>query len=243
LWEHVFIHEGSGVKRFFKVGLIFFMGLISSAFLRLSVYGQPNEASGSLVIARVRYGGGGDWYNDPSAIPNMSRYIRQNTNVDISSEEVHVSMSSERLFVYPILFMTGHGRVVLEEEEISRLRKYLLGGGFLYADDDYGMDAHFRSVMKKVFPEKQFVELPFSHPIYHNHYRFVNGLPKIHEHDNKPPQGFGLFDETGRLMVYYTYETNLSDGWADPRVHNDPTEKREAALRMGVNIILYALMH
>ena len=139
--------------------------------------------------------------------------------------------------------MTGHGRILLSDEEISQLRMYLLRGGFLYADDDYGMDKSFREVMKKVFPDKPLLELPFSHDIYRIHYRFDNGLPKIHEHDEKPPQGFGIFDDAGRLMVFYTFETNLSDGWADPNVHNDPPEKREAALRMGTNIVVWALLN
>jgi len=131
----------------------------------------------------------------------------------------------------------------LSDEEIDRFRNYLLHGGFLYADDDYGMDKYFREIMKKVFPDRSLIELPFSHGIYQIQFQFDNGLPKIHEHDEKPPQGFGIFDDTGRLMVYYTMETNISDGWADPEVHNDPPEKREAALRMGANIIIWALLH
>jgi len=195
------------------------------------------------MIARVKYRGGGDWYNDPSAIPNLCRYLKTYTGIDVAEDEAKVSLTDETLFSYPILFLTGHGRILFSEEEIDRLRTYLLRGGFLYADDDYGMDKHFRESMKKVFPDRQLMELPFSHGIYHIHFRFNNGLPKIHEHDEKPPQGFGLFDDEGRLMVFYSYETNISDGWADPEVHNDPPEKREAALKMGSNIMVWALLH
>jgi len=226
-----FIH-----KSFFIV-LIFFLPSL--------LLGQTRAGTelSSLVIARVKYKGGGDWYNDPSAIPNLGEFIVMNTGVDISNEEARVSLTEETLFSYPILFMTGHGRIVLIQEELKRLRTYLLKGGFLYADDDYGMDFYFRSVMRKVFPDRTFKELPFSHEIYRCFYKFENGLPKIHEHDNKPPQGFGIFDDYERLMVFYTYETNISDGWADPKVHKDPPEKREAALKMGTNIIIYALLH
>lgn len=195
------------------------------------------------MIARVKYRGGGDWYNDPSAIPNLCRYLKTYTGIDVAEDEAKVSLTDETLFSYPILFLTGHGRILFSEEEIDRLRTYLLRGGFLYADDDYGMDKPFRESMKKVFPDRQLMELPFSHGIYHIHFRFNNGLPKIHEHDEKPPQGFGLFDDEGRLMVFYSYETNISDGWADPEVHNDPPEKREAALKMGSNIMVWALLH
>ena len=206
-------------------------------------YSQTRKESSSLMIARVKYRGGGDWYNDPSAIPNLCRYLKTYTGIDVAEDEAKVSLTDETLFSYPILFLTGHGRILFSEEEIDRLRTYLLRGGFLYADDDYGMDKPFRESMKKVFPDRQLMELPFSHGIYHIHFRFNNGLPKIHEHDEKPPQGFGLFDDEGRLMVFYSYETNISDGWADPEVHNDPPEKREAALKMGSNIMVWALLH
>ena len=215
-------------------GMIFFLP---------SGLAQGREESSSLTIARVKYRGGGDWYNDPSAVPNLCRYLETHTGVDVSGEEARISLTDETLFSYAILYLTGHGRISLAQEEADRLRTYLLTGGFLYADDDYGMDTSFRAAMKKVFPDRQWVELPFSHGIYRIHYRFDHGLPKIHEHDNKPPQGFGIFDDTGRLMVFYTYETNLSDGWVDPQVHKDPPEKREAAFRMGVNIVLWALLH
>jgi hypothetical protein len=204
--------------------------------------GQQKE-SGSFMIARVKYSGGGDWYNDPSAIPNLCRFLRNETGIDVSIEEAKVSLLDERLFSHPILFLTGHGQISFSDEEADKLRIYLQNGGFLYTDDDYGLDAAFRNAMKKVFPDREFVELPFSHGIYRIHFIFEHGLPKIHEHDNKPPQGFGLFDDRGRLMVFYTYETNLSDGWADPMVHGDPPEKRRRALEMGANIIIWALLN
>jgi hypothetical protein len=209
----------------------------------LSVWAQQDTESSGLTIARVKYKGGGDWYNDPSSIPNLSRFLKQHTNIDVLEQEEKISLIDEKLFSFPILFLTGHGRIVFTDRETERLRSYLIGGGFLYADDDYGMNTYFREVMKKVFPDRAFVELPFSHEIYHIHFSFPNGLPKIHEHDRKAPQGFGIFDDSGRLMVFYTYETNLSDGWADPDIHDDPPDKREAALRMGVNIIVWALLH
>ena len=217
--------------------------LTVNIILLTSCFAQEKKESSSLVIARVKYHGGGDWYNDPSAIPNLCQYIKMNTNVDVSDEEAQVSLMDESLFSYPILFLTGHGHISLTDEECERLRNYLLHGGFLYADDDYGMDSFFRAAMKKVFPKNPLVELPFTHGIYHSHYEFINGLPKIHEHDYKPPQGFGLFDDQGRLMVYYTYESNISDGWVDPAVYNDPAEKREAAFKMGTNIIIWALLN
>ena len=226
------------MKRILQIFLLF--GFILS---ESPGYAQTIGESSDLIIARVKYKGGGDWYNDPSAIPNLSRFLKQQTNINVLEQESKVSLIDEKLFSYPVLFLTGHGRIVLTDREIQRLRSYLLGGGFLYSDDDYGMDPHFRGVMKKLFPDRDFIELPFSHGIYHIHFKFPNGLPKIHEHDNKPPRGFGLVDDSGRLMVFYTFETNLSDGWADPQIHNDPPHKREAALKMGVNIIVWALLH
>ena len=198
---------------------------------------------GSYTVARVQYSGGGDWYNDPSSVPNLARFLRESARMDISLEEPHASLDDESLSLYPVLFLTGHGRIEIDDAEATRLRDYLLHGGFLYADDDYGMDVYFRVMMRKVFPSRPWVELPFSHGIYHVLFEFPNGLPKIHEHDNKPPQGFGLFDDAGRLMVFYTYQTNIADGWADPEVHHDPPEKRMESLRMGANILIWALTH
>lgn len=200
---------------------------------------RPQQQS-SFRIGRLKYSGGGDWYNDPSAEVNLLQYIRQNTNIAVEPRYEYVDLSSDNIFLYPMLFLTGHGNISFTEEEARRLRAYLESGGFLYIDDDYGLDQHIRREMKKVFPDQDFVELPFSHPIYHCHFHFQYGPPKIHEHDGKPPQGFGLFCG-GRLCVFYTYESNPSDGWADPDVHHDPPEKREAALKMGTNIVVYVL--
>jgi len=198
------------------------------------------QNQGAFQIARLKYNGGGDWYNDPSAEVNLLRYISQNTNVKVKAEYNFVDISSEEIFSYPFLFMTGHGNVVFSNDDASRLRKYLENGGFLYIDDDYGLDKAIRREMKKVFPAKDFVEIPFSNGIYNIFYNFSSGPPKTHEHNRKPPQGFGIFVDK-RLAVYYTYESNPSDGWADAEVHNDPENKRQEALKFGANLVLYAL--
>ena len=204
-----------------------------------SAWSQPKEY---FTIARIKYGGGGDWYNDPSILPNLLQFLRDNTTVEVRTEEEQVSPGDDQLYSCPLLFLTGHGRIFFSQSEAERLRSYLTNGGFLYADDDYGMDEHFRREMKKVFPDKEMVELPFSHPIYHVLYDFPNGLPKIHEHDGGPPKGFGYFHD-GRLVVFYSFNTNISDGWADADVHGDPPNVREAALKMGANIVLHALIY
>jgi hypothetical protein len=200
---------------------------------------QPRTTS-ALKIARLKYSGGGDWYNDQSAEVNLLRFVRDNTNINVEPTYEFVDVNSEQLFTYPFLFITGHGNIVFNENEVRRLRTYLENGGFLYADDDYGMDKAFRREMKKIFPGQELIELPFSHGIYHCQFDFPNGAPKTHEHDGKPAQGFGLF-HNGRLVVYYTFETNPSDGWADSEVHNDPPEKRQEALKFGTNIVVWAL--
>ena len=195
----------------------------------------------ALVAARLQYGGGGDWYNDRSILPNLMRETELRTGIETAGQEVIVKLTDAELFQHPFLFMTGHGNVRFDQEEAERLRLYLISGGFLYIDDDYGLDEAVRRELKKIFPGQALTELPFSHPIYHLMYDFPDGLPKIHEHDNKPPQGFGLFHQD-RLVLFYTYETNISDGWADPEVHQDPQEIRERAFRMGINILLYAML-
>ena len=194
----------------------------------------------AFQIARLKYNGGGDWYNDPSAEVNLLRFISQNTNLRVKAEYKFVDISSEEIFSYPFLFMTGHGNVVFSKDDVARLRKYLENGGFLYIDDDYGLNKAIRREMKKIFPERDFVELPFSHGIYNLMYDFSLGPPKTHKHDENPPQGFGIFVDR-RLAVYYTYESNPSDGWADPDVHKDPQNKREEALKFGTNIVLWPL--
>lgn len=204
------------------------------------VHAQPAKISSAFKIARLKYSGGGDWYNDQSAEVNLLRFVRENTTIHVEPTYEVVDLNSEQLFTYPMLFMTGHGNISFSEQEVRRLRTYLENGGFLYADDDYGMDKAFRREMKKIFPGQELVEMPFSHGIYRSRFEFPNGPPKTHEHDGKPAQGFGLF-HNGRLVVYYTYESNPSDGWADPEVHNNTPQKREEALRFGTNIIVWAL--
>jgi len=193
-----------------------------------------------FTIARLKYGGGGDWYSNPSSLPNLLKAINERTSIRAAPREVNVEITDPVLFKYPYLYMNGHGNVYFTDEEIKILRTYLASGGFLHADDNYGMDSSFRREIKKVFPDSPLIELPFDHPIYHSFYDFPNGLPKIHEHNGKPAQGFGIFYQN-RLVVFYTYECDLGDGWENPDVHNDPPEKREAALRMGINIVLYYL--
>ena len=205
---------------------------------------RPGERApnpNALTLARLKYPGGGDWYWGNSALPNLITFIKQNTKIKMAAEEVVVSVMDENLFNYPFLFMTGHGNVKFSDAEVERLRKYLVSGGFLFANDSYGMDAAFRREMKKIFPDNDLKELPFSHKIYHSYFDFPNGLPKIHKHDGKPAQGFGII-YNGRLVVFYAYESDIGDGWEDPQVHNDPPEKREQALKMGVNILTYAVM-
>jgi len=191
-----------------------------------------------VILARVKYQGG-DWYNDPSILPNLAKEINSRTTLKVAKEQAVVRLGSLELFDYPFIFLTGHGEIKLSQDEIENLREYLIKGGFLYADDDYGMDKYFRQEIEKVFPGLKFEELPFTHPIYHSFYDF-SWLPKIHKHDNKPPRGYGIFYQS-RLVIFYTYETNISDGWADEWVHNDPPEKREEAFKFGVNIVIYAL--
>ncbi|MGH2576015.1 MAG: DUF4159 domain-containing protein [Ignavibacteria bacterium] len=213
-------------------------------FLIESIHPQQdglNKISSQFKIVRLKYAGGGDWYNDPSAEVNMMDYLKKNTVIDADEAKFYsVDVSSDDIFNYPFIMITGHGNINFSESEVKRLRTYLERGGFLYADDDYGMNETFRREMKKIFPNQEMQELPFNHKIYNCHFNFPNGLPKIHEHDGKPPQGFGYFIE-GRLCVFYTYETNISDGWADPKEHDDPPEKREESFKMGTNIIVYAL--
>jgi hypothetical protein len=198
--------------------------------------------SGGFTIARLKYGGGGDWYGNQSSINNLLEYIKKNTNVVVNTTEVRADVSDDALFSFPYLYMTGHGTVRFSDAEAARLRKYLTNGGFLHADDNYGMNESFRTEMKKVFPDKDWVELPFNYEIYHCYYDFPNGIPKIHEHDGGPGHGLALF-HNGRMIVYYSFNTDLGDGWEDPDVHNDPPEVRESALKMGVNIVYYVLTH
>ncbi|MCX7955191.1 MAG: DUF4159 domain-containing protein [Bacteroidales bacterium] len=192
----------------------------------------------SVKIALLKYGGGGDWYADPTALSNLAKFCNKNINTNIDPEYAIVEASSPDIFNYPYIFMTGHGNVHFTSAEAINLRNYLLGGGFLHVDDCYGMDPYFRREIKKIFPDVELTELPFNHKIFHQKFEFSKGLPKIHEHDNKPPQAFGILINE-RLVLLYTYETDLGDGWEDPDVHNDPEEIRLQALKMGANIISF----
>jgi hypothetical protein len=195
----------------------------------------------TVKIAKLKYGGGGDWYCNKTSLKNLISFCNKNMGTSIASTEDVVETGSADLFNYPFVHMTGHGNVLFSDFEAKNLRKYLLGGGFLHIDDNYGLDIHIRREMKKVFPELSFVELPFSHPIYKIKYPFANGLPKIHEHDGKPSQGFGIVHK-GRLVCFYSYECDLGNGWEDQRVHNDPEATRQQALQMGANLISYAFL-
>jgi hypothetical protein len=196
------------------------------------------DSQNSYKIALLKYKGGGDWYANPTSLPNLIEFCNKNLKTGIANEPATVEPGSSEMFNYPFIHMTGHGNVIFTSNELVNLRKYLLGGGFLHIDDNYGMDVYIRRELKKLFPEKELVEIPFNHPIFKQKYEFKNGLPKIHEHDNKQPQAFGIFHE-GRLILLYTYECDLGDGWEDREVHKDSEEKRSMALRMGANIIQY----
>lgn len=201
---------------------------------------DAEQHSVNLTIAQLQYDGGGDWYANPSGLPNLLAAIRERTGIPVADQPAEVRLADPALWNYPYIYITGHGNIRLSSQDVQMLRRYLLGGGFLHADDNYGLDASFRREMKRVFPDKELVELPADHPIYHVFYDFPKGVPKIHEHDGKPAQGFGIFHE-GRLIVYYTYQSDLGDGWEDADVHGDPPELREQALKMGVNLFVYAL--
>lgn len=206
-------------------------------FISSIISAQSEEG---FQIARLKYGGGGDWYNDPSSEVNLLKYVNEHTNIKVNPIYTFVDIANNDLFGYPFLFITGHGNIVFTASEISKIRAYIERGGFIYIDDDYGLDKSTRRELKKIFPEQDLIELPFNHDIYNSVFEFENGPPKIHEHDNKPPQGFGLF-VNGRLSIFYTYESNPGDGWADSEVHNNPEEVRETALKFGTNIIYWVL--
>jgi hypothetical protein len=201
----------------------------------LSFTQKPN-----LKIAKLKYNGGGDWYANKSSLPNLIQFCNSNLPVKISNTPESVELSSTQLFSYPFIHLTGHGNIEFTETEIQNLRTYLLGGGFLHIDDNYGLDIFIRREMKKVFPSLEFMELPFTHAIYHQKFDFPTGLPKIHEHDGKPAQGFGLI-YNGRLICFYSYESDLGNGWEDIGTYTDPIEKHNEALKMGANILQYAL--
>lgn len=195
-------------------------------------------AQKGVQIALLKYNGGGDWYANPTSLTNLIKFCNDNLKTNLVTDYATVEVGSPEIFNYPFIHMTGHGNWYLNDQEAQNLRNYLIGGGFLHIDDNYGLNPYVRPQLKKVFPELDLVELPFDHPIYHQKYEFPNGLPKIHEHDGKPPQGFGLIYE-GRLVCFYSYETDLGDGWEDQDVHHDSNETRLKALQMGANLISY----
>ena len=211
-----------------------------SALALVTMASVPAESTPRLTIARLQYDGGGDWYANPSSLPNLLRAIRERTSLDVEPAEARVRLTDDRLWDYPFLHLTGHGNIKLSDVEVERLREYLERGGFLHADDNYGLDEHFRREIARVFPDRQLVDVPLTHPIYNLVYRFPEGLPKIHEHDGKPARGYGIF-LGDRLAVFYSHESDLGNGWEDPEVHNDPPHLHEAALRMGINLFMYAV--
>lgn len=201
--------------------------------------GLSGQGDGQLKLALLKYAGGGDWYANPTALPNLAYFCNQALDTDLDYDYATVEVGSAEIFNYPFIHMTGHGNVVFSDDEAENLRAYLISGGFLHIDDNYGMDPYVRVAMKKVFPELDFVELPFDHPVYRQRFTFSKGLPKIHEHDQRPSQGFGLIWE-GRLVCFYSYESDLGDGWEDEAVHNDPPDVRLKALQMGANLVQFA---
>jgi hypothetical protein len=194
----------------------------------------------SFSIARIHYSGGGDWYSDPSSLPNLLNYLNLNTPMSAYDEEFRIKLTDDDANQYPYLYMTGHGNIRFTDDEVIALRSILMNGGFLHADDNYGMDDSFRREMKRVFPNKDLVTLPHDHPLFSSYFKMPNGLPKVHEHDNHPPQALALFEDK-RMILIYTFESDLGDGWEDASVHQDPFPIRETALKMGVNIIYFAL--
>jgi hypothetical protein len=208
--------------------ILFFISVFCAVF----TFGQS-----SLKLAVLKYNGGGDYYANPSSLPNLIKFCNKNLNTEINPDVPYVEVGSRDILQYPFVHMTGHGNVVFSAQELDNLRTYLLAGGFLHIDDNYGMDAYIRPQINKLFPNNELVEIPNNHPIFHQKFDFIN-LPKIHEHDNKPPKAFGIFVE-GKLVLLYTYETDLGDGWENQAVHNDSNDKRTQALQMGANILMY----
>ncbi len=205
------------------------------------IFVLPLFPQNPVTFVRIKYDGGGDWYGNRTTFVNLFEFVQKHTNVKTTDREITLSITDKDFFKYPLAYIAGHGNIKFSEEEVQRLREYLTQGGFLWADDDYGMDAYFRREMRKVFPQLEWVQLPFSHPIYHILYVFPNGLPKIHKHAGGPPKGYALFYE-GRMVAFYSFNTDISDGCENPDIHNDPPEIRQSALQMGTNILLWALL-
>ena len=216
------------------VSHIFFIFTLLSAVLAC-----PSLTQAQLKIAKLKYNGGGDWYADKTALPNLIQFCNKELGTNLEADEDVVEVGSHDLFLYPYIYLTGHGNVTFSPAEAQNLRNYLIGGGFLHVDDNYGLDKFIRIELKKIFPELELIELGFDHPIYHQKFEFAKGLPKIHEHDGKPAQGFGLLYQ-GRLVVFYSFECDLGNGWEDQRIYNDPEAKRQEALKMGANLIAFA---
>jgi hypothetical protein len=214
--------------------------LLAAGLLAFQTPASAQTPPAPVTIGRLHYEGGGDWYANPSSLPNLLRAIRERTPLRAAAEEKVVTLSGDDLWNVPYLHMTGHGNVRFSDADLLALRRFLQQGGFLHIDDNYGMDDSIRRELARLYPGKPLIEVPLDHPIYHLVYDFPRGIPKIHEHDEKPAQGFGIFLD-GRLAIFYSYETDLGDGWEDPEVHHDPAERREAALRMGVNLFAYAV--
>lgn len=217
-----------------------------AGLIGLGVGGPDAQAQegATVPVARVKYDGGGDWYSDEKSLMELFAFAGQHTLLNLGPKEDVVELTTDKLFTYPYLYLTGHGNVTFSAAEAERLRRYLLQGGFLHIDDNYGLEEHIRPELEKVFPDKKLVEVPFDHPIYHIRYDFPNGLPAIHEHDpEEAPKGYGIFDDSGRLMVFFSVQSDLGDGWDPASVHNNPPEKRRAALRMGTNLLTYAMTH
>jgi hypothetical protein len=212
--------------------IIIILIILSSTFSNL--FSQES----SVRLGLLKYRGGGDWYSNPTALPNLIDFCNKNINTNIHNKDITVEAGSSDIYNFPYIYMTGHGNVIFSDYEAKNLRNYLVAGGFLHIDDNYGMDKYIRNEIKKIFPEIELIELAFSHPIYHQTYKFEKGLPKIHEHDNKPPQGFGIIYQ-GRLVLFYSYEADLGNGWEDAVVHGNSEEIRLKALKMGANIIQY----
>ena len=225
------------MKRFVQAVAIAGIGI---AMVSGDLRAQAAGTGAPLTIGRLHYDGGGDWYANPSSLPNLLRAIRERTPLRTAADERVVTLSDEDIWDVPYIYMTGHANVRFSDSDIETLRRYLAQGGFLHIDDNYGMDPSVRRELARLYPDRPLVEVPVDHPIYHLVYEFPRGIPKIHEHDGKPAQGFGIFLD-GRLAVYYSYETDLGDGWEDPEVHRDAVDRREAALRMGVNLFTYAV--
>lgn len=208
-------------------------------FVVFSLLVNLNFAPPTVKIAKLKYSGGGDWYANKTSLPNLIKFCNQKIGTNIAAEEDIVEAGSPDILNYPFIHLTGHGNMVLSNQEAENMRNYLIAGGFLHADDNFGLDKFLRREMKKVFPELEFVELPFSHPVYHQTFNFDKGLPKVHEHEGKPAQGFGLIYK-GRLVCFYSFESDLGNGWEDQDIYNDPEPVRQKALQMGANLIQYA---